>query len=85
MDDNLKELTELQLVALVQNRAIVTAELVPGPKGWHVRINGDQVLRSAREKVRMFAKTDTALRFLHELGVHRASVELAKWPDQKLR
>jgi hypothetical protein len=81
----MKELSELQLVALVQNQAIVSAELVPGPKGWIIRINRDQVLRSARESVRIFARTDTALRYLREIGVPRAAVDLADWPLEKLR
>lgn len=81
----MKELSELQLVALVQNRAVVSAEVVPGPKGWSIRINRDQILRSAREPVRSFSKTDTALRFLHDIGVTRAAVDLAGWPMEKLR
>lgn len=83
--DKVKELSELQLVALVQNQAVVSAELVPGPKGWVIRINRDQVLRSARESVRTFARTDTALRYLREIGVTRAAVDLAGWPIEKLR
>lgn len=74
-------ITELQLLALLRNEAAPRVALLPaGDKGWKVCVNGTQILRSQREPVRYFARADTALRYLQELGVLQLTVELARWP-----
>lgn len=75
-------ITELQLLALLRNDAAPRVALQPaGDKGWKVCVNVHQILRSQREPVRYFARSDTALRYLQELGVLQVTVELARWPE----
>jgi methenyltetrahydromethanopterin cyclohydrolase len=75
-------ITELQLLALLHKGAAPRVALLPaGDKGWKVRVNDYQILRSQREPVRYFARSDTALRYLKELGVLQVTVDLVRWPQ----
>ncbi|CAN7761150.1 hypothetical protein LJR296_006968 [Cupriavidus necator] len=75
--------TELQLLALLRNGSAPCVALLPaGERGWKVCVNGHQILRSQREPVRYFARSDMALRYLQELGVLQVTVELTRWPQQ---
>ena len=73
-------ITELRLLAMLRDTSPRVALLPAGERGWKVCINGQHLLRSQREPVRYFARSDTALRYLQELGVQQITVELARWP-----
>ncbi|WP_439672902.1 hypothetical protein AEMCBJ_33535 (plasmid) [Cupriavidus necator] len=75
-------ITELQLLAMLRDAAPRVSLLPAGERGWKVGINGQHLLRSQREPVRYFARADTALRYLQELGVLQVTVELARWPQE---
>jgi len=79
---DLTPLTELQLLALLRHGAAPRVALLPaGERGWKIGINGQHLLRSQREPVRYFARAETALRYLQDLGVLQVTVDLARWPN----
>lgn len=78
------ELSHTQLVGLISMNAVQTVDLVAdGPDRFCIRVNGSAKLMSQRSGVRYFKSTETALRYLHEMGIGRVQIDMQDWRPQR--
>lgn len=67
---------------LLHAGAIQSVEIFAGDDGLCVRVNaknGSGLLLNERSQIRIFAKIDTAAKYLHEIGISKILLELQHW------
>ena len=74
------ELSHTQLIGLISMNAVQTVDLVAdAPDRFCIRVNGTAKLMSQRSGVRYFKSTETALRYLRDLGIGRVQIDMQNW------